>query len=155
MRKPDPAAALTRAGAASRDQQRRLAALVEVVEVPAGAVAAPAGVRGRWLTAVLDGSVATTDPPAVHRAGDVVEHGPETALVAVTDCRLATTTTALEPSLARLLLRPGSQAVASSAADTGASACRAARISAAIRSRQRSASLVSRGIDRNPWGRPS
>lgn len=154
MKKPDPLAALPRWGELSRADRQRLSRVLEVVEVPAGAVAAPAGLRGRWLTVVLEGSVATTRPSALHLAGDVVRHGPETALVAVTACRLATTTAAVDPSLASLLLPSSRQEAASSATDTVTS-CRAVRISAAIRSRQRSDSLVRRGIDRNPWGRPS
>ena len=154
MKQSDPLAALPHWGGLSRADRQRLSRVLEVVEVAAGAVAAPAGLRGRWVTVVLDGSVATTHPPAVHLAGDVVRHGPETALVAVTACRLATTTAALDSSLASLLLPGRRQAVASSEADEVTS-CRALRISDAIRSRQRSASLVRRGIDRNPWGRPS
>lgn len=63
---------------------------VELVEVPAGAVAATAGVAGRWRTYVLYGTVTTTDPNRSYSEGDVVEHGPETALLAVTRTQLLT-----------------------------------------------------------------
>lgn len=63
---------------------------VELVEVPAGAVAATAGVPGRWRTFVLCGTVTTTYPNRSYSEGDVVEHGPETALLALTRTQLLT-----------------------------------------------------------------
>ena len=71
-------------------ERRRLAQALEVVDVAAGEVAAPAGVAGVWRTLVVLGTVATTCPPRQFVAGDVLAHGRSTALVAVTDCRLLT-----------------------------------------------------------------
>lgn len=71
---------------------------VELVEVPAGTVAATAGVPGHWRTYVLYGTVATTSPNRSYSEGGVVEHGPETALLALTRTQLLTVD-AHEPAL--------------------------------------------------------
>jgi hypothetical protein len=72
------------------DDLLAMARLVEMTEYGAGSVAAPAGVAGRWRTRVLAGTVATTAPPAQWGPDCVLSHGPETALVAVTDVVLVT-----------------------------------------------------------------
>lgn len=84
-----------------------LGRLVELTEFPAGAVAAPAGVPGRWCTTVVAGTVATTSPTALHGPGARIDHGPETALVAMTAVELLTVAAAHAPrvrSLAPCLL---------------------------------------------------
>ena len=48
---------------------------VELVEVPAGTVAATAGVPGHWRTYVLYGTVATTSPNRSYSEGGVVVGG--------------------------------------------------------------------------------
>lgn len=83
-----------------------LGALVEVTEHRAGAVVAPAGYPGRWITRILDGELATTVPARCWRALDVLEHGPETALVAVSDVVLLTFASADLPQAAALLPSP-------------------------------------------------
>ncbi len=71
-------------------EQLALARQLDVVDVGAGDLAAPAGCAGQWRTLVLSGAVSTTSPPANYSAGCEVEHGPETALLALTACRLLT-----------------------------------------------------------------
>jgi len=92
--------------------ERRLGAALEVVDVRAGEVAARAGVPGRWRTLVARGTVATTCPPRRFSAGDVLVHGPGTAVLAVTDCRLLTVDDRheLAPLLGRSAAEPGSAA---------------------------------------------
>jgi hypothetical protein len=82
---------LCRRPAMADDDLLAIARLVELTEYAAGAVAAPAGVGGRWRTRVLSGTVATTAPTALCGEGAVLSHGPETAVVAVTDVVLLTT----------------------------------------------------------------
>lgn len=74
----------------SEAEQRRLARHVELVRFRAGATVGAAGRSGRWCTAVVKGTVATTNPSAVYGAGSSIEHGPETALVAIEDGVLLT-----------------------------------------------------------------
>ena len=94
MRQPDRKllrlAALAGPSLPSAAELAALGRHVELVEAPAGAVVAPAGLGGAWRTLVLAGSVATTQPRRAYAAGSVLDHGPETALVALTDVQLAT-----------------------------------------------------------------
>ncbi|HWG94607.1 MAG TPA: hypothetical protein VNU66_10320 [Mycobacteriales bacterium] len=80
--------------------------LVELTEHRAGGVVAPAGCAGRWVTRVLEGELATTVPAARWQAPAVLEHGPETALVAQTDVVLLTAAVRDLPLVAALLPRP-------------------------------------------------
>lgn len=74
----------------SRREQHQLAQEVELVEVRAGSFAARAGLAGRWQTLVVSGVVVTTAPARHYQAGDLILHGPGTAIVALTDAHLAT-----------------------------------------------------------------
>jgi hypothetical protein len=74
----------------SHEEQHRLARHVELVRFSAGQTVGVAGLTGRWRTAVVKGTVATTNPRAVHGAGSSIEHGPETAIVGLEDGVLLT-----------------------------------------------------------------
>lgn len=73
---------------ASRGRRLQLAQAVELLELPAGAISGVVPAPGRWRVLVLEGTVATSNPTAEHSAGELFEHGPETALIAVTDVEL-------------------------------------------------------------------
>ena len=83
-------AALCRPDAPTAADLLRLASVVELTELPAGAVVTAAQCSGGWQTTVLSGELASTVPAQVHRAGSRVTHRPETALVALTDVALLT-----------------------------------------------------------------
>jgi hypothetical protein len=105
MRTPDRKLHLL-AGLCRPDQPVDLALLgrlVEVTEHPAGALVAPAGCDGRWVTRVVAGEVATLPVVSHWRAPAVLTHGPETALVATTDVVLLTVSAADLPHVAALL----------------------------------------------------
>ena len=71
-------------------EQLQVVRRVEHVPFVAGARLGPAGTAGRWCSAVVKGTVATTEPSAVYSAGSTLEHGGETAVVALTDGLLLT-----------------------------------------------------------------
>jgi hypothetical protein len=75
----------------SRARRLELARSVDLIELPAGALSGVVPSPGRWRVLVLRGTVATSNPTAEHAAGAVFEHGPETALIAVTDVQLLVT----------------------------------------------------------------
>ena len=121
MRHPDRKllrlAALAGPSGLSAVELATLGRLVELVEAPAGALVAPAGIGGAWRTLVISGSVATTQPQRAYLAGAVLEHGPETAVVALTDVQLATVDVRFADRLDALSHRPPLAAAASRTAD--------------------------------------
>ena len=79
----------------SPEHQLQLARHVELVRFTAGTPVGTAGLAGRWCTAVIKGTVATTHPWAVYPAGSSLEHGGETAVVGLEDGTVMTWPSAL------------------------------------------------------------
>ena len=93
--------------ALSREEQLRLARHVELVRFRAGQSIGSAGVTGQWCTAVVKGTVATTNPQAVYGAGSSIEHGPGTSVVGLEDGVVLTwPSTLVAPGGAPLRLYP-------------------------------------------------
>ena len=72
-----------------RHAQVHLASIGELTHHAPGQVI-PAGVPGRWLTLVVDGEVARTDPATRHRAGGLLVQTPAAAIVALAETTLLT-----------------------------------------------------------------